>query len=288
MKVTERRVRVGGVELNVAEAGSGPAVLLLHGFPDSHHLWRHQVSVLVAAGYRVIAPDLRGFGLSDRPVDVDAYAMSELLADLTGLLDVLAVEKAAVVGHDWGSLLDWAFTTAHHERVTRLVALSVGHPAARATGGLAQQVRGLYVLLFLVPGAAERVLPVRQWLFLRRWGWRGAQPGENPDADRQIADLSRPGALTAGLNWYRANIALPRGRAVPRTPRRQVVCPVLGVWSSGDVALVERQMTASEGFVDGPWRYERIEGAGHWIPVEAADRLNFLLVDFLAPDLAAR
>lgn len=283
MQVTQRRVRVGDVELNVAEAGAGSPVLLLHGFPDSWQLWRYQVPALVEAGHRVVAPDLRGFGLSDRPLEVAAYALPALLGDVTGLLDALGIDRTAVVGHDWGALLAWALATTEPGRVTRLAALSVGHPAARAKGGLAQQVKGLYIPFFLLPGAAETVLPLRGWAPLRRLGWRGARPGENPDADRQVADLSRPGALTAALSWYRANIVLRRGRpAVPRAVRRRVSCPVLGVWSTRDPALTERQMTASAEHVDGIWRYERVEGAGHWIPVEVPDVLNRLLVDFLA------
>lgn len=285
MEVSEQRVRVGEVELNVAVAGSGSPVLLLHGFPDSWHLWHRQVPALVAAGHRVVAPDLRGYGLSDRPTDVDAYALTELLGDVVGLLDQLGIERAAVVGHDWGALLAWALATTEPTRVTRLVALSVGHPAARTKGGLAQQVKGLYIPFFLLPGAAEAVLPLRDWALLRRVAWRGAKPGENPYVDRQVADLSRPGALSAALSWYRANIVLRRGRpSVPRSVRRPVACPVLGVWSDRDPALTERQMTASADHVVGDWRYERIEGAGHWLPVEAGDALNGLLVDFLADD----
>lgn len=286
MQVTERRVRVGDVELNVAEAGVGtPVVLLLHGFPDSWHLWRHQIPVLAAAGHRVVAPDLRGLGLSDRPTAVADYALPALLGDVVGLLEVLGIEKVAVVGHDWGAVLGWALATAEPGCVTRLAVLSVGHPAARAKAGLAQQVRGLYIPFFLVPGAAEAVLPRWDWAFLRRWAWRGVRPGENVDADRQVEDLSRPGALTAALSWYRANIVLRPGRsAVPRSGGRRVTCPVLGVWSTRDAALTERQMTASVEHVDGSWRYERIEGAGHWIPVEAPAVLNPLLVDFLTAE----
>lgn len=283
MEVTERRVRVGAVQLNVAEAGTGSPVLLLHGFPDTWHLWEQQVAALVAACHRVVAPDLRGYGLSDRPAEVEAYALPELLGDVVGLLDQLGIERTAVVGHDWGALLAWALATTEPARVTRLVALSVGHPAARGQGGLAQQLKGLYIPFFLLPGAAESVLPLRDWALLRRVAWGGAGPGENPYADRQVAELSRPGALPAALRWYRANIVLRRGRpVVPRSVRRPVTCPVLGVWSSRDPALTERQMTASAEHVTGSWRYERIEGAGHWFPVEAADALDPLLVEFLA------
>lgn len=287
METREHRVDVGQVTLAVTEAGpdDGPPVLLLHGFPDSRRLWRHQVAALAGAGHRVVAPDLRGYGDSDRPSDVSAYRLRHLVADVTGLLDALGLDRVAVVGHDWGAVLAWAYVAAEPDRVDRLVAVSVGHPAARRGAGLAQQVKGAYIPVFLVPGLAERLLPAGGWLWLRRLAWRGAEVADTPDLARQVEDLSRPGALTAALSWYRANIPLPRpGRsaAPPDLPRRRVTCPVMGVWSSGDPALTEAQMTGSEAFLDGPWRYERIDGVGHWVPVEAAPQLSRLLVDFLS------
>ena len=291
MSVTEQRVDVGGTTLMVTGAGppDGPPVLLLHGFPDSRRLWDAQVDALAAAGHRVLAPDLRGYGGSDRPTDVAAYAMRHLVADVVGLLRAHGLTSAAVVGHDWGAVLAWAVAEAHPELVERLVVVSVGHPAARARAGLRQQVAGAYVLVFLVPGLAERLLPLARHRWLRRaWGGRHARDTLGPA--RQLADLSRPVALTAALAWYRANIPFPRPRlprrfraeASTRPPRRPVACPVMGVWSTGDPFLTERQMTGSADVVTGPWRYERIDGAGHWVPVQAAGRLSALLVDFLA------
>lgn len=283
------RVDVGEVELEVTVAGpaDGVPVVLLHGFPDSRELWRHQVEALAATGHRVLVPDLRGYGGSDRPADLEAYAMTHLVADVRGLLDAQGVDRAAVVGHDWGAVLAWAFQRAHPERVDRLAVVSVGHPAARAAAGLEQQVKGSYVLAFLVPGLAERLLPAGGWWWLRR-AWGGADPADTPDLARQIRDLSRPGALPAALAWYRANVprprpALPGRRRRPsRRPRVPITCPVMGVWGSEDPVLTEPQMTGSARFVDGPWRYERVVGAGHWVPVEAAAELDALLVDFLA------
>jgi pimeloyl-ACP methyl ester carboxylesterase len=281
--VVERTLRANGLSFNVAEAGDGPPVLLLHGFPDSWRLWRHQLAALAKAGHRVIAPDLRGFGKTDRPAGVEEYKLRTLIADVVALLDVLHVDRAAVVGHDWGAALAWAMTRFVPDRVTRLVVVSVGHPLAGAAAGLAQRQRSWYMLWFQFPGVAERVLPENDWAFFRQWAWKDARPGEDPDADRQVADLSRPGALTAGLNWYRANI--DPATFVVSDPTRisvpPVACPTMGVWSSGDFALTETQMTGSQRFVTGPWRYERLDGIDHWVPVHAPERLNELLVDFL-------
>lgn len=276
-----------GVRLNVALAGdpAGPAVLLLHGFPDSWQLWRHQIAALAGRGYRVVAPDLRGFGRSDRPSATEAYAQQHLLGDITGILDAEGVERCAVVGHDWGAVLAWRLAREAPERVAHLTAVSVGHPAAGRAAGIAQLRRSWYVLWFLFPGAAERVLPADDWRFFREWGWAGTAPGSDPDLDRQVADLGRPGALTAGLNWYRANNDPARIGARPPggPPPPRIACPVLGVWSSEDPFLTEEQMTGSARHVDGPWRYERFDGVDHWVPVHAADRLSALLLDALPP-----
>jgi pimeloyl-ACP methyl ester carboxylesterase len=281
--VTERRLRLNGLDYNVVEAGEGPPVLLLHGFPDSWRLWRHQIPALAEAGHRVIAPDLRGFGETARPAEVEAYKLRALVGDAVGLLDELGVERAAVVGHDWGAMVAWRVAMFAPDRVERLVAVSVGHPLASVAAGLPQRRLSWYVLWFLFPGVAEQVLPEDDWGFFRQWAWGGSQAGEDPDLDRQVADLSRPGALVAGLNWYRANT--DPAAYVAGDPTRfslpPVACPTMGVWSSDDMALTEEQMTGSARFVAGPWRYERLDGVDHWVPVHAPERLNGLLVDFL-------
>jgi pimeloyl-ACP methyl ester carboxylesterase len=260
-------------------------VLLLHGFPDCWRLWRHQLPALAEAGHRVIAPDLRGFGETDKPGEVGDYKMRTLVGDAVGLLDALGVDRAAVVGHDWGAGLAWMLATFAPDRVSRLVAISVGHPVSIAAAGMAQKQRSWYMLWFQFPGVAERVLPEDDWAVFRRWAWNGAGPGEDPDCDRQVADLSRPGALTAGLNWYRANVnpaTFVTSDPAARSSLPPVTCPTMGVWGSDDFALTEAQMTGSERFVTGPWRYQRLEGVSHWVPVHAPERLNDLLVDFLA------
>lgn len=282
---TERTVAANGIDLHLADAGpeDGPPVVLLHGFPDSWRLWRHQVETLAGAGMRVLAPDLRGLGETTRPADVEAYKLRTLVADVTGVLDVLGVRQAAVVGHDWGAALAWRLAMFTPDRVERLVAVSVGHPLAGVAAGLPQRRLSWYMLWFLFPGVAERILPADDWAFFRRWAWDGAEQGQDPDLDRQLADLSRPGALEAGLNWYRANNNPAHFAATDPTrfDLPSVDCPTMGVWSSRDFALTEAQMTLSEPYVNGPWRYERIDNVDHWVPVHAPDQLNRLLLEFL-------
>lgn len=267
----DHRLVKDSVGLNVHVEGDGAPVLLLHGFPDSHALWRKVAPRLVEAGYRTIAPDLRGFGTSDAPEDVPAYRIEALADDALHVLDALGVERAAVVGHDWGAILGWRLAALHPERVSRLAAVSVGHPRAYATAGPAQIARAWYVLFFQFR-LAERLIRRNDWALLRHSA-RG-----HPETECWIADLSRPGRLRAALNLYRANRSLMARRLPPAQ------APVLGVWSPGDVALTEKQMTGSARFAPAGWRYERVEGAGHWIPLDAPDRLGDLLIDFLGGD----
>jgi pimeloyl-ACP methyl ester carboxylesterase len=272
--VTLSRIAGDGVTLAVLDEGEGTPVLLLHGFPDSSRLWRNQVPALVEAGLRAIAPDLRGFGESDKPAGVESYGIARSVADMVAVLDALGVERAHVVGHDWGAAVAWGLAAFVPDRVDRLVAMSVGHPMAFRERPLEQREKGWYQLLFQFE-EAEALLARDDWRLFRVW------MRNNGDFDHYIPDLSRPGALTAALNWYRANLA-PRRELEPRTPVPPVAAPTLGIWSNGDNYLVEDGMLRSADHVTGPWRYERIEGASHWVMLDAPQQVNELLLEFLA------
>jgi pimeloyl-ACP methyl ester carboxylesterase len=267
------RVDVNGIGLEVEDRGSGPPVLLLHGWPDSHRLWRHQVEALTAAGFRTVAPDLRGFGDSDRPAEVEAYSLLNIAGDVVGTLDHFGIARAHVVGHDWGAALAWAMAAFMPERVDHLAVLSVGHPRSFRGVGFEQREKSWYMLLFQFAGVAEQWLSNDDFANFRAWS-------RHPEADDAIAGLSRPGALTASLNWYRANLP-PTALIEPALEIPAVSAPTLGIWSSGDFALTEAQMSGSAAHVTGPWRYERVEGAGHWLQLEQPDVVSKLLLDFL-------
>lgn len=260
-----------GIEFDVT--GSGRPVVLLHGFPDSGRLWRHQVPALAEAGFQVIVPDLRGYGRSDKPAEVEAYRMSRLVTDVLGVLDTLGAERAHIVGHDWGATLAWVVASFAPDRVDHLAVLSVGHPSAIRNAGVRQWEKSWYMLLFQFPGIAEEWLSTNDWAEFRQWA-------RHPDADAVVAELEASGSLTPGLNWYRAN--RPPSSWVEPPPQLPLIqSPTIGIWSSGDFALTEEQMTGSARYVAGPCRYERLEGPGHWIPLEAPGEINRLLADFL-------
>jgi pimeloyl-ACP methyl ester carboxylesterase len=297
------QLTVNGLNFHVVEEGkpNGPVVLLLHGFPDSSELWRYQIPPLVAAGYRVIAPDLRGFGRSDKPPLPVDYRLDLLVTDVLGILTQMGVGKFHLVGHDWGSALAWVlaaflsqpmseqFLAALPPAVARiwvaasikpqalsLAALSVAHPGAYKQPELVQRQKSWYILFFQFD-RAEAALPQHDWQLLRQWS------DNHSELTRWTQDLSRPGALRAALNWYRAGAHPDHSIADDRNlPLIRV--PTLGVWSSEDPHLTEAPMKGSEQFVDKPdlnWRYERIDGAGHWMQLDKPDYINKLLLDWL-------
>ena len=271
------RIEANGLGFEVSEEGAGTPVVLLHGFPDTSALWRHQVAALTGAGFRTIAPDMRGRGRSDKPPEVADYALTKIVGDVTGIMDELGVERAHVVGHDWGAAVAWLVAMLAPNRVDHLVAVSVGAPGAAGPPTLEALQKSWYRILFLFDGVAEDLAQRNDWYLLREMLQGGGE-----DFNVYISNLSPPGALTAALNWYRANLPVDRiiaGGSGPHLP--PVTVPTMGVFGTGDLYLTEDAMVRSASKVTGPWRYERLEGVGHFIPLEEPDRLNQLLLDFL-------
>ena len=271
MLMEKHSVMSGGVELAVHTAGAGSPVLLIHGFPDDHEVWEHQVPALVASGHRVIAPDTRGCGNSTIPPQVADYRIDQLVSDMIAVLDHFGIARAALVAHDWGALIGWRLAIAHPDRIERYAALSVGHPAALGAGGLRQMLKSYYIFLFQIRGLGEWLLRGRNWRMVR------AMAKTPEEAQRAVERLSRPGRLTAGINYYRANMRMFRDRGVPKCTGM----PVLGIASDGDPYITEQPMRDTGSFVDGPFRFELIRGAGHWLQRDRPEEVNALLVEFL-------
>lgn len=270
--MAEKKLEVGGMNFRVFDEGQDLPVLLLHGFPDSSYVWRKQIPALTAAGYRTIVPDLRGFGESARPEGVENYTAKLLLGDIIGILDDLEISKPHVIGHDWGAMLAWLLAGFSPDRVESLTVLSVGHPASMASPNIEQLLRSWYILFFQL-SSAERLLSASNWWLFRKL------LQNHSELQHTIPALERPGALTAALNWYRANVNpknRPRPEAFPLVSVR-----TMGVWSSRDAYLAERQMLRSTQYLTGDWRYERIDDVGHWMQLDAPDRTNELILSFL-------
>lgn len=273
MRAKTHRVSANGLSHFVRDSGdeNAPPVILLHGFPDSSAVWEKVTPLLVEAGYRVIAPDLRGFGETDMAPNVAGYEIATgAVKDVLAILDALGAGKAHVAGHDFGAPVAWALAAQHPDRFRTLTAISVGHSRAFLKAGWEQKWRSLYMLFHQFRGVCEAVYRANDWAVLRKhWSAHGG-------IDEAIRLLARPGRLTAGLNWYRANIPLARmlSPPAPGALGEEIVrIPTLGVWSDGEAYLTEAQMTGSAAYVDAPWTYRRIEGASHWIPYDAPQAL---------------
>jgi pimeloyl-ACP methyl ester carboxylesterase len=259
-------------------------VVLLHGFPEFWYSWRHQIPALAAAGFRVLAPDLRGYNRSAKPLGVQAYRIEALTADVACLIRHAGASSAAVVGHDWGGVVAWHLSLHHPQAVEKLIVLNAPHPAAfrrELRRGLGQWLRSWYILFFQLPWLPEELLRAGNGAMLARMLRR--QPvrrGAFSEADIHLyrKALARPGALTAALNYYRA--AFMRGPRLSAEAERPVRTPTLLIWGERDSFLGPRLTEGLEKWVPD-LRVQRLADAGHWVQNEVPERVNELMIDFL-------
>jgi pimeloyl-ACP methyl ester carboxylesterase len=281
VNVRHERVVADSIQLHVAVAGSGPPVILLHGFPENWRSWRHQLPALAAAGFSAWAPDLRGYNLSDRPAEREAYHLRHLVADVAALVKATGHPRAHIVGHDWGGVIAWTFAGHYPELVDRLAILNAPHVKIylRKVRRPPQIFRSWYVLLFLIPRVAEWALTARDFsavrdMFMRMPARRGAFTEE--DVNEYVAALSPPGALTAGLDYYRANLRSD-GADLARSAR--IGAETLVLWGDRDPALSTNLLDGLQE-VAPRLRIRRFADVSHWIQNEAPDEVNRLLVEF--------
>ena len=309
-------VDVNGVRLRVAEAGppDGPVVILAHGFPELAYSWRHQIPALAAAGYRVLAPDQRGYGGSSRPPAVESYDIAALTGDLIGLLDAVGAQRGAVIGHDWGAVVAWSTPLLHPGRVAAVAGLSVP-PVPRPLTPPTEAFRRIfgtnffYILYFQQPGVADAEMARDPERALRRMlgGMRTPQdeatalrmlaagpegfidrlpePQRLPDwlsaaeLEHYVAEFTRTG-FTGALNWYRN---FERNWQIMATPVASTIdAPALFVGGDDDPVLKFTRTDRAREVVVGPYRSVMLEGAGHWIQQERPEEINTELLDFLS------
>ncbi|MFO0890548.1 MAG: alpha/beta hydrolase [Isosphaeraceae bacterium] len=278
-----KSVETNGIRLSVAGAGpaDGPPVVLLHGFPEPWFCWRHQIGPLAEAGFRVLAPDQRGYNDSDRPEPVSAYSLNVLADDILGLLDAEAGPGAALVGHDWGGIVAWWVAMHHPGRIRKLVILNAPHPVAMRKyirTHPSQLLKSWYVFMFQIPGLPEMGFRRANWKSLCRGLQKTSRPGtfSEADLDRYREAWSKPGAMRSMINWYRA--LLRRPPAPPADPRIKV--PTLILWGPDDRFINAEVADASLAYCDSG-RLERIDGATHWVQHEEPERVNRMMIEFL-------
>jgi len=290
MTASQHMVQANGLRFRAMVDGpaDGEMFILLHGFPEGAESWTKQVDALAKAGHLAVAPDLRGYGLSDAPEGVENYAIDRLVEDVAALIKTFGRSQAHVAGHDWGALVAWFFAGRHPEMTKTLTALSVAHPAALAEASRVdeeQREKSRYVSLFLQEGKAERVLMDEDG---RRLGEAFAL-GPNPDAvprsvvDHFVRSLSRPGRLTAALNYYRANLGAGGGAWAALAQELTITSATTLVWGAEDHALGRRAVEATATRVGGPYELVVLEGAGHWLQFERPGEVSRALARAAQP-----
>ena len=274
-----RFVDANGLRFEILEAGAGDRLaLLLHGFPEHAVSWRHQIPHLAALGYRVWAVNQRGYGQTTRPPNVADYALHHLIADVAALIDASGARTVTLVGHDWGAVVAWCVAATRARPLERLVIMNVPHPLCfrAALKHWRQRRKSWYIALFQLPRLPERLLTANNAAAVRRMFAGLRLP---PDIlATYTAQITRPGAATAMLNWYRAArhpAALPDVSAIIETP-------TLVIWGENDVALDLVCLEGTERYVRH-LTVERLPGISHWVQQAAPETVNRLLTAFLAP-----
>jgi pimeloyl-ACP methyl ester carboxylesterase len=278
-------IETNGFRFAVDEAGDGDHLALcLHGFPESRYSWRYQLPVLAAMGYRVWAPDLRGYGETEpKPRAVADYCVDRLMEDVAALIDASGAKKVTLIGHDWGAGLAWTFATNKVRPLERLVIMNVPHPGvmrAHLGRSWAQLKKSWYMFFFQIPGLPERVTTAKDARAVRQafHGMAVDKTDFGPEVlDRYARDAQRPGAMTGMINWYRAAMRVPGKMAGPWPV---IETPTLIVWGEEDAALGIELLDGTDAYVPD-LTIKRLPGVSHWVQQEAPEKVNAILKDWL-------
>jgi epoxide hydrolase 4 len=292
----DKYVKVNGVRLHYVTAGKGPLILFLHGFPEFWYEWKNQL-VEFAKDHQAVAPDMRGYNLSDKPTELDQYKMATLVEDIRAFADHLSHgKKFVLVAHDWGGAVAWSFAIAHPDYLSKLVIINAPHPGVFAkllSSDPAQQKASQYMLMFRSDGA-EKMLSANDYAGLvGAVLGAGLKSGVFTEEDKQeyIKAWSQPGALTGGLNYYRANhVGPPAGKDSPSTGNfavdpaaLTVKVPTLVIWGEKDTALLTQNLDGLDQFVP-QLTIKRIPDGTHWVIHEKPAEVNAGIRDFIRAD----
>jgi pimeloyl-ACP methyl ester carboxylesterase len=295
--------KVNGIRLHYAESGSGEdLVILLHGFPEFWYSWRNQLTAL-GKNHHVVAPDMRGYNLSDKPTRAEDYRVEVLVEDVIGLIKHFGADTAAIVGHDWGASVAWAMAQKYPQHVSKLAVLQVPPAAAwRANMTLRQLLRSWYMFFFQLPRIPEWAISRKDFasldgVFKESVVRKGAFSETDIEVYRKA--LRRPGAMTAAVNYYRANVGRliskrNSGNSAKHSSGQmnetsiagdgRIRVPTLFIFGEQDLAILPQTVRGVGNYIDAPYRELRIADSGHWVQNEAVDEVNAALIEFLDTD----
>jgi pimeloyl-ACP methyl ester carboxylesterase len=276
-------IETNNIRLNVIHNGpeNGPLVILLHGFPEFSYAWKQQIPFLVSNGYRVWAPDQRGYNISDKPKGVSSYATNELADDVIGLINAADRKQAFLVGHDWGAAIAWRVAAKYPNRIAKLTVINVPHGMVMKRylkKNISQIQKSWYILFFQLPWLPEFLAKRQNWKMLKEFLTKSSHPGTftAPDLAKYCQAWSQPNAFSSMLNWYRAMLQKPPQSHL----NTRIRVPTLMIWGAQDIFLDRAMAQPSIDLCDNG-RLIFIEKATHWVHHEAARQVNRLLHKFL-------
>jgi epoxide hydrolase 4 len=281
-EIRERFIQTNGIKLHVKEAGpeDGPMIMFLHGFPEFWYAWRKQIGYFADQGYLVVVPDQRGYNLSDKPKEIEAYKQDELAKDAVGIIDAYKRDRIYLVGHDWGASVSWWTALKYAERLKKLVIMNVPHPKVMSANLLSnpkQIQKSWYIFFFQLPMAAEKLAAANNYEWPVNLLKDSSRPGAftPEDLEKYREAVAQPGAFSAMVNWYRAS--LQARNEIPES--WQVKVPMLLLWGVHDIALIHEMADQSMKYCE-KGRLMKFDQATHWLQHEEADTINPMMEEF--------
>ena len=284
-KILHEFVKVNGIRMHYVTMGNGSLIVLLHGFPEFWYSWRYQIPTL-SKQFKVVAPDMRGYGETEKPVKKEAYKIEKIVNDIVELIHVLGYEKATIAGHDWGGIISWSIAMMAPDVVEKLIILNAPHPGVYSkymSKNLKQILRSWYIFFFLIKGIPELILGSSNYKILKSSILKSSVRKESfteKDIETYVSSW-KSGGVSGGINYYRANLSLRYWSNSNSVSFPKIKVPVLQIWAEDDIFLGKELTENTREFIDAPYRLHLIPNCGHWLQQEASAEVNRIMIKFL-------
>ncbi len=278
-------VKVNGIRMHYVTKGNGSLFVLLHGFPEFWYSWRHQIPTL-SKQFKVVAPDMRGYGETEKPVTIDEYKIEKIVNDIVELVHQLGFKKAIIGGHDWGGIIAWSIAMMAPDIVEKLIIMNAPHPGVYSKHipkNIKQVLRSWYVFFFLIKGIPELILSNNNYMVLKSSILKSSVRKESfseKDIEKYVSSW-KSGGISGGINYYRANLSLRYWSNSNKDSFPKIKVPVLQIWAEDDKFLGKELTKDTQEFIDASYRLHLISNCGHWVQQEASDEVNETISIFL-------
>ena len=284
-KILHEFVKVNGIRMHYVTMGNGSLIVLLHEFPEFWYSWRYQIPTL-SKQFKVVAPDMRGYGETEKPVKKEAYKIEKIVNDIVELIHVLGYEKATIAGHDWGGIISWSIAMMAPDVVEKLIILNAPHPGVYSkhmSKNLKQILRSWYIFFFLIKGIPELILSSSNYKILKSSILKSSVRKESfteKDIETYVSSW-KSGGVSGGINYYRANLSLRYWSNSNSVSFPKIKVPVFQIWAEDDIFLGKELTENTQEFIDAPYRLHLIPNCGHWLQQEASAEVNRIMIKFL-------